>query len=249
MVKLIQRSLIISLAALACACSQQPVKELEPPQREFEVQLQEDGILDVYDPLEPVNRAVYNFNSGFDRYVFLPALNGYRAITPDPVENSVSNFFANLREMKYLANNLLQGELKSSAITLGRFAVNTTVGLLGLFDPATPMGLNPQEEDFGQTLGAWGVGDGPYLVLPFFGPSNLRDTGGLITDAVAETNIDLFDWKDDSNRDDYRVAFTLLRAIDIRKNTAFRYYETGSPFEYELVRYAYTRVREEQIKK
>ncbi len=243
--------LLVALSLLITACSQQPVAEaeLETPQREFEMNLAADGILDVYDPWQPVNRAVYNFNTVFDRYVFLPLVGGYRAVTPDPVEGSVSNFFENLREIKYFFNNLLQGNISGSGITLGRFAVNSTVGLLGLFDPATEMGLYSQEEDFGQTLGAWGVGTGPYLVLPIFGPSNLRDTGGLTVDAIAEYNIDLFDWKDDGNKDGERIAFQLLRALDTRKNTAFRYYNTGSPFEYELIRYTYTRLREEQIKK
>ncbi len=251
MVKQWQYWTVIITALWLGGCSQQPVKEaqLDPPARQFELQLQQDGILDVYDPWEPFNRAMYNFNSGFDRYVFLPLVSGYRTVTPDPVETGVSNFFENLREIKYFFNNLLQGELSDSGITLGRFAVNSTVGLLGFFDPATAMGMYSRPEDFGQTLGVWGVGKGPYLVLPIFGPSNLRDTTGLVTDAVIERNMDLFDWKNDANNDGERLAFALLRAIDTRKNTAFRYYETGSPFEYELIRYASTRVREVQIEK
>lgn len=211
-------------------------------------QVPENALL-VYDPWEPMNRGIYNFNARFDRLIFLPTVRGYRAITPDIVEKGVSNFFANLGEVNNLVNNLLQLQLKSSAITLSRFVVNSTIGVAGLWDPAEKFGMHSQKEDFGQTLGYWGVGSGPYLVMPFFGPSSLRDATGLGVDYVVDYNIDLLEVNDDVNKDDIRIGLTLLKAVDGRKNTAFRYYETGSPFEYELVRFAHRQLREIQIEK
>jgi len=241
--------IVFSFWLTACAGQQTKTEPEQKPQREFDFVRVEKGILNIYDPWEPMNRTLYNFNAGFDRYVFLPTVNGYRKVTPDLLETGISNFFENLREIHYFVNNLLQLELKSSAISLGRFVINSTVGVAGFWDQATPLGLYSQKEDFGQTLGKWGVGGGPYLVLPVFGPSNLRDTGGLITDFLVETEIDMLNIEDDANKDDIRIALILLNAIDQRKNTAFHYYETGSPFEYELMRYFYTKFRGIEIER
>ncbi len=166
----------------------------------------------VYDPLERFNRSMYNFNTVFDCYVFLPVVSGYEYVTPDMVEAGVSNFFSNLSEIKYLVNNLLQGEFADSGITLGRFVINSTVGVLGVWDPSTKMGLFKRDEDFGQTLGKWGVGNGPYLVLPIFGPSSLRDAGGLAFDTAVKNEVDVFDLNDDANKDDIRIGLDLMRA-------------------------------------
>lgn len=209
----------------------------------------EGTILGVEDPLEPFNRNVYRFNAHFDRWVFLPVVRGYRFVMPDFAEKGVSNFFDNLREIRNFANNALQGKGKDTLVTGGRFLVNTTIGIAGLFDPATKMGLLRREEDFGQTLGVWGVGAGPYLVLPLLGPSGLRDAGGLALDFAADYAIDPLDVNGDANKDGERIGLNLLNAVDTRANTAFRYYETGSPFEYVLVRYAYTRMREIQVER
>jgi len=215
-------------------------------QRLITPEVPENALL-VYDPWEPMNRGIYNFNARFDRAIFLPTVKGYRAVTPDIVEKGVSNFFSNLGEVNNLINNLLQLRIKSSAITLWRFVVNSTVGVAGLWDPAEKFGMYQQKEDFGQTLGYWGVGSGPYLVMPFLGPSSLRDATGLGVDYVVDYNIDLLDLKDDANKDDIRIGLALLLAVDTRMNTAFRYYETGSPFEYELVRFAHRQLRDIQI--
>ncbi len=123
------------------------------------------------------------------------------------------------------------------------------MGVLGLWDPATRWGIYKRDEDFGQTLGRWGVARGPYIVLPFFGPSSLRDTGGLVFDSAVKTGVDALDVNDDANKDGVRLGLSALESVDIRKNTRFRYYETGSPFEYSLVRYTYLRMREVQVKK
>src|SRR5215470_10470772 len=128
-----------------------------------------------YDPLEPVNRKIFWFNDQVDNYVLEPVATGWDWAIPHVVQRSISNFFANVRFPIDLINNLLQGKLKNSASEVGRFAVNTTVGVLGFFDPATGWGMEAHQEDFGQTLGVWGVPPGAYLVLPIVGPSNPRD--------------------------------------------------------------------------
>ncbi len=134
------------------------------------------------DPLEGFNRAMYGFNDYFDRYLLKPVAKGYRAVMPEFARTGVSNFFSNLKDPGIMVNNLLQGKPKDSASDLGRFLVNSTLGIYGLFDVATHMGLEKHNEDFGQTFAVWGVPDGPYLVLPILGPSNFRDGFGEIPD-------------------------------------------------------------------
>jgi len=134
------------------------------------------------DPLEGFNRAMYTFNDKFDRYLLKPVAKGYRAITPKPVRRGISNFFSNLHDPGIMLNNLLQGKPKQAVSDLGRVFVNSTIGIAGLFDVASKMGMEKHNEDFGQTLAKWGVGEGSYLVLPFLGPSNLRDGAALPVD-------------------------------------------------------------------
>ncbi len=136
------------------------------------------------DPWQGFNRAMYGFNDGLDRAVLKPAAQGYKAVAPDFVETGVRNFFENLDDISVAANNLLQGKVSNSASDIGRFVVNSTLGVLGLFDVASSMGLTKHDEDFGQTLGAWGMDAGPYIVWPFFGPSTLRDTPSLVVDRM-----------------------------------------------------------------
>lgn len=134
------------------------------------------------DPLEGFNRAMYTFNDKLDTYVLKPVARGYRAALPDPVRTGVSNFFGNLHDPVIMLNNLLQGKAVNAISDFWRFVVNTTVGIYGLFDVATPLGLEKHHEDFGQTLGKWGAGEGFYVVWPFFGSSTLRDTAGDVVD-------------------------------------------------------------------
>jgi phospholipid-binding lipoprotein MlaA len=128
-----------------------------------------------YDPWEPVNREVFWFNQKVDDYVLEPVAKGWDWISPRRVKMSVKNFFLNARFPINAVNNLLQADLRETAIHMSRFMVNTTFGVVGLFDPATDWGLDAPEEDFGQTLGRWGLGAGPYFVVPLLGPSSLRD--------------------------------------------------------------------------
>lgn len=132
------------------------------------------------DPLEPLNRVVFRFNDSADRNFVKPAAQAYRRHVPAPVRRGVRNFFRNLFEPTVLVNDLLQGKAKQGLVSGWRFTINSTVGLLGFLDVASKLGLERHEEDFGQTLAKWGAGEGPYLVLPFLGPSTLRDAAGLI---------------------------------------------------------------------
>jgi len=134
------------------------------------------------DPFESFNRSMFAFNETVDKYAFKPAAEGYNFIMPDIASKGVSNFFNNIDDIVVFFNELLQFKFAEAAATSARFVFNSTFGLLGLIDVSTDMGLPKHDEDFGQTLAVWGVGSGPYLVLPFIGPRNIRDTAGLAVD-------------------------------------------------------------------
>lgn len=134
------------------------------------------------DPLEPLNRAVYRFNETVDDAAIKPVAQVYKDVLPQPVRTGIGNFFSNLDDVLVLLNDLLQFKLEHAATDLSRLVWNTTAGIAGIFDVATGMGLEKRDEDFGQTLGYWGIGDGPYLVLPILGPSSLRDLTGRVVD-------------------------------------------------------------------
>jgi phospholipid-binding lipoprotein MlaA len=204
--------------------------------------------IDVYDPMEGFNRRVYKFNAQFDEYVFLPVVRGYETVMPDYVEDRISNFFNNVLDIRNLINSALQLKGQTTLTTGGRFLINTILGIGGLWDHATGWGLPRQPEDFGQTLGHYGVGNGPFLVLPIFGPSNVRDTAGFGVDLAARyfyLSVPL--GLDDSTAGSW--AYGLSNSIDTRHQLHFRYYQTGSPFEYDLVRLLYTKKRELDIGK
>ena len=154
----------------------------------------------------------------------------------------MSNFFDNLGDVPNLLNNLAQLKGKAAMETTARLLFNTTFGVLGLWDPATRMGLHKRSEDFGQTLGFYGVGGG--LMLPILGPSNLRDTGGLVVDYVGEYQVNYLNVPQASGD---HPEITALRVVDRRYNTSFRYGQMNSPFEYEKLRYIYTEARKLQI--
>ena len=141
---------------------------------------------DPRDPFEGFNRAMYSFNDGLDTVVVRPVSTVYNTITPDPVRTWVRNFFANIEDVFIGVNNMLQGKFVDGWTDWVRFAFNTTLGVAGINDVASEMGLEKHNEDFGQTFGRWGIGSGPYLVLPLFGPSSVRDFGGLWLDWTAD---------------------------------------------------------------
>ena len=193
---------------------------------------------DARDPLEPINRTVYAFNDGLDKAVVRPVARGYRAAVPQFVQTGVSNFFRNAKYPVTIANNLLQGKFMAAASDTARFTLNTTLGLGGLFDPATDVGLDLNDEDFGQTLGKWGVPPGPYVVVPFLGPYTLRDGIGSFADDFAEPRAHL---EDDSTRwtlwavDKFETRVRLLEADALLDRS-------GDP--YAFVRSAYLQRRE-----
>lgn len=231
----------------SCAAKQKEV--VIPAERPVSEYVDEDReyMIDRYDPWEGFNRNMYNFNYHFDKYVLLPVVGGYEFIMPDYFEDRISGIFKNFGELRNFMNNLLQFKLTRTAITTGRFLVNSTVGLAGMYDPATKMGMLEQKEDFGQTLGHYGMGPGPYLVMPILGPSSLRDTTGFAVDSVVRSLV--LDWALDDVGDKSKVilAINILNAIDTRHNVDFRYHQSGSPFEYDLLRMLYLEKRKMDV--
>jgi phospholipid-binding lipoprotein MlaA len=203
-------------------------------------------IIDVYDPLEPMNRGIYKFNAVFDEYVFLPVTRAYEFITPVFVQDRISGIFSNISDVRSLSNALLQLRPVKSGKILTRFLINSTVGLAGMWDPAARLGFPKYVEDFGQTLGRYGLGPGPYIMLPILGPSSARDTTGLAADATAQYFY-LYQPTDMDVNKEYGIPYTTMNAIDTRHNIPFRYYQTGSPFEYDLLRLLYRKKRELDI--
>lgn len=138
------------------------------------------------DPIEGFNRAMFGFNEGLDKVIIKPVATGYEAVLPDPIQTGVANFFSNIADLMIGVNNLLQGKPAQAASDAGRVLVNTTVGFLGILDVASTMGMEKHEEDVGQTFGRWGMDDGAYVVLPFFGSRTVRDTIGLAFDVYTD---------------------------------------------------------------
>ena len=195
------------------------------------------------DPWEPFNRSVFEFNEGLDKYLLKPVVAAYRFILPEIVRDGIYNFFSNYSDIYTALQNLLQGKPDLAFNDLMRVAVNTIFGLGGLMDVATPGGLPKHKEDWGQTFGVWGLPSGPYVVLPFFGPSTIRDTFGTAADL--ETDY-LFKYIPDVG---LRNSITGLRVINAR-NT---FYEAGDLLDgaaldkYSFIRDAYLQRREYQI--
>lgn len=191
-----------------------------------------------YDPWERLNRFNYRFNARFDEAVFLPVSNGYRRV-PGPIRAGVHNFFSNLSEVDSTANYILQVRFLGGVKSVGRFVINSTIGIGGLFDVATKLRLPNAPTGFSETLSTWGVHPGPYLVVPILGPSTLRDGVGYLGDYGLNYGVNLFDLY----RGYQSYALGTLNAVDTRSNIGFRYYATGSPFEYEVIRFLYVRKR------
>ena len=222
-----KRLVLLSMACLFVGCASIPAG-VEPSPR---------------DPWESFNRSVFEFNEGLDKYLLKPVVAAYRFILPEIVRDGIYNFFSNYSDIYTALQNLLQGKPDLAFNDLMRVAVNTIFGLGGLMDVATPGGLPKHKEDWGQTFGVWGVPSGPYLVLPFFGPSTIRDTFGTAADL--ETDY-LFKYIPDVG---LRNSITGLRVINAR-NT---FYEAGDLLDgaaldkYIFIRDAYLQRREYQI--
>lgn len=186
------------------------------------------------DPLEGWNRSVLSFNDAVDEAVLQPLADGYRQITPELLRNGVTNFFGNMADGWSAVNHGLQGKLEPALTMTLRVAVNTVFGLAGVMDPATEFGLERRSEDFGQTLGRWGVGPGPYLMLPLLGPSTLRDTVALPLDMSA-TSVQVLAGGETS-----LAALTALQLVNTRANLsgAFRLLEDIALDRYTFLRNA-----------
>jgi phospholipid-binding lipoprotein MlaA len=223
--------LFVVVVEAGCAGGRQPIPETTP-----EIRV-------VYDPWEPMNRHIYRFNANFDKFVFLPVVRGYRFILPQFVRTGLSNIFSNLGEPIIIVNSMLQFAPIKTAKSVARLTVNSTVGIVGIFDVARHWKLPGEHEDFGQTLGFYGLGPGPYLVLPLLGPSSLRDTGGLIVDR-AMVSIPIAIWAPSASP--YVTGASLLEAIQTRDDLSFRYGELG-PFEYNLIRGVYLAFRKNEV--
>jgi phospholipid-binding lipoprotein MlaA len=191
-----------------------------------------------YDPWERLNRFTYRFNARFDEAIFLPVTNGYRRV-PGPIQSGVHNFFSNLTEIDSFANYILQARFTSSGKSLGRFVINSTIGIGGLFDVAKHMKLPSAPTGFSETLSTFGAHPGPYLVMPILGPSTVRDGVGYLGDYALDYGVNPFN----IYRGYASYGLGTLNAIDTRSNVGFRYYATGSPFEYEVIRFLYVRKR------
>lgn len=195
---------------------------------------------DPHDPFESYNRAIYRFNEGFDRRVAKPVAQAYQDAMPSWANKGITNFFNNLDDVLVLANDLLQLKFKQAASDAARIVFNTTAGLLGFVDVASHMDLPKHKEDFGQTLGYWGVPDGPYFVLPFLGPSTIRDTAGLGVDyTVFDPVVNHVDHFND------RAGLFLLNFVDTRADylSASRLLETAALDPYVYTREAYLQRR------
>ncbi len=193
------------------------------------------------DPWESWNRSVYSFNKTVDSAIAKPVAKGYKAVTPDFIETGVSNVFSNLGDIPNSINNLLQGKPGDSLSDLARFLVNSTLGIAGLWDPASSMGLQKHDEDFGQTLATWGVGDGPYVMIPFMGPSTLRDTVALPVDSQMDLLSEI-----DHIRTRNQIKF--IELVDTRAGLlAFEEQLESATDEYSFIRDVYLQNRKYKV--
>lgn len=199
------------------------------------------------DPIEGLNRVVFGFNDLLDVWFLRPAATLYRGLLPPPIQEGIHNALSNLSTPIVLFNDLLQGEPDRAMTTLSRFAINSTVGVLGFGDPATEMGYKSHTEDFGQTLAVWGAGEGAYLVLPIFGPSNPRDVVGRVVDYFSDPiNI----WAHNVDNDGAPIARTVLSAVDARAHyyDAIEDIKKNSLDPYAALRSFYRQNRNSEIK-
>jgi phospholipid-binding lipoprotein MlaA len=197
------------------------------------------------DPWEGFNRDMYAVHDSVDQAVLEPVARGYRAMTPRPVRQGVLNFLRNLRGPVIFANDVLQGEIVRAGTTAARFGINSTIGIAGVFDPATSIGLERHDEDFGQTLAVWGVDSGPYIFVPLLGPTTLRDGAGRIVDIA----FDPLTWAEFDEVDEVRAGRTLLASVAARELVLETVDDIrrDSPDPYVTIRSSYGLLRESAI--
>ncbi len=199
------------------------------------------------DALKPLNRSIFKFNLFLDRILFKPVAVAYRGVLPTAMQNGIRNFLNYIRTPVIFANNLLQGDVAGAQATFARFATNTLVGFGGFGDPASDMGAKFRDEDFGQTLAVWGVGEGSYLMLPVLGPSNPRDVVGLVVDFVIDP---INWWAADTDNEEVTYGRTLLRGIDKRSRNikTLDDLESSSLDFYATIRSLYRQIRNDSIR-
>ena len=203
----------------------------------------------VNDPIEPVNRAIFDVNDFLDRLLIRPMAELYRVTVPPPLRDRIAAILRNMAEPVIFANNLMQGEVTNAGTTLSRFLVNTTVGGAGMFEVASDWGMPRQSGDFGQTLHVWGLGEGPYLVLPLFGPSNVRDAVGLGVDTVMSPWKYIVAYGDTTTEDTFAITSTAASALTRREANIEGYdaLREGSLDFYAQMRSVYRQYRAKQL--
>jgi phospholipid-binding lipoprotein MlaA len=231
-------SAFAAAAATASAAATEAAEAPPSTQEAPPITAEEAPSMQTYDPWERLNRFTYRFNARFDEAIFLPVANVYRRI-PSPIRSGVHNFFGNLSEVDSIINYVLQWRLKLSARSLGRFVINSTIGIGGLIDVATKLKLPGAPTGLSNTLGKWGMHPGPYLVIPLLGPSTFRDGLGYLGDYGTDYGINI----GGLYRGNVAWGLSTVNSIDLRANINFRYYSTGSAFEYENIRFLYVRKR------
>jgi phospholipid-binding lipoprotein MlaA len=197
------------------------------------------------DPFESFNRTMFSFNEWLDEYIARPAAKGYQYVTPQVVDLGITNFFRNLGEVENTANNIFQLKFEGAGISVTRFAMNSTIGWFGFVDVATDAGIQVRDEDFGQTLGYWGVPNGPYLMLPVFGPSTVRDGAGRIVDTYTDPTA--YSPIKDEVHEDTILAAKVVKVIDQRADLIGAEKVVFGEDKYAFVRDAYLQRREYQV--
>ena len=196
---------------------------------------------DAMDPLESKNRTIYAFNENIDEALLEPAADGYDYITPNFLQKGFNNFFDNINYPVTIINQILQGNIGESLQDTLRFTINTTIGVFGLFDPASSIGLIEHDEDFGQTLAVWGVKEGPYLMLPFFGPKTLRSLTGDLTDILFNPLLNI----DDTN---LKIQTNLINILQDRSDLSTLEEELDNSFDpYQYIKDSYMQNRKYKI--
>lgn len=230
--------LLFALVLSGCVTVGGP-KPLPPPGAQT-VEPDRLEFLEAYDPLEPMNRHIYRFNILADRYVMEPVVRVYEWTIPEYARNRVSDFFSNLGDLPVLANCILQGKADRAVTVVGRLLVNTTAGVGGLWDIASKMDDLPKyTEDFGQTLAVYGLGPGPYLMIPILGPSTFRDVGGRFVDGATRNSV-IGLLGGDAATD---LALSVVDGLQLRASMPIGYGGLDSAFEYEILRTLYLDIR------
>jgi phospholipid-binding lipoprotein MlaA len=246
--------IILYFALTLAGCATTATLPPEVPAMHSNSEFADDEQILANDPMEGYNRSMYKFNYNFDKYFFIPVVDAYEFVLPTFAQTGVTNFFNNINEGRTFYNSLLQAKGTKAMITAGRFLTNTTLGIGGLFDPATSLGMKRQTEDFGQTLGVWGVGHGPYFVLPVLGPGTTRSATGFVADTAIHSAVitsvkNSTTGMSDGQKNVIANSLAGLKAIDNRHKMAFRYHDSGYPFEYELVQFLFIQSREMETMK